>query len=389
LGPEKYGLLSYANTLSWLFMLVASLGLDSIVVRELVRSSDKQGAILGTSFILKLIAVLIMLFVVSFVGFLSEDSHVFLMVVIISSGFIFQPLLVIDLFYQSNVKSGVVVFVKSFQILSSAIIKLLLVCGTADLIWFAVVVVFDFMVLGLGILCVYLFQGGGFRGWAWDKTVAINLIRSGFPLLLSGVVVSIYMKIDQLMIGEMLGLASVGVYAVAVQLSEAWAFIPVVISISLRPVIVAAKESGSIKYSEIMSKLYGYMIWIALCISFVVTFFASEIIDILFGSEYKAAAAVLSVHVWSAVFLFLGVVSGNYLLAEKLHWRSFFRTLSGAIINIILNLILIPRFGLVGAAWSTVVAYFFAGYMYDLFDSKTRQVFFDKTVSAYKVIKWT
>jgi O-antigen/teichoic acid export membrane protein len=204
-------------------------------------------------------------------------------------------------------------------------------------------------------------------------------LRDSWPLIFGSIAASIYMRIDQVMIKEMLDAEAVGQYAAAVRLSEAWYFIPVVISASLFPAIINAKKVSEKLYYERLQKLYDLMVWTALAIAIPMTFMSDWIVELLYGEKYYQAGSVLMIHIWAGVFVFLGVASGKWLLNENLQKIAFYRTFYGMLINISLNYLLIPKFGIIGAAISTTISYMFAGYLLDISNKKTKQMFFMKT----------
>ena len=166
------------------------------------------------------------------------------------------------------------------------------------------------------------------------------------------------MRIDQVMIKEIMDTGAVGNYAVAVRLSEVWYFIPMAITSSLFPAIIDAKKISEKLYYERLQKLYALMTWLAIGIALPITFLADDIIRLLFGMQYQDAAGVLVIYVWAGVFVFLGVASSQYLIVENYTRISFFRTAIGAIVNVGLNIILIPKYGINGAAMATLISYF-------------------------------
>jgi O-antigen/teichoic acid export membrane protein len=174
--------------------------------------------------------------------------------------------------------------------------------------------------------------------------------------MISGIMVSLYMKIDQLMLQNISGVKESGAYATVVTLSEAWNFIPLVIVTSLFPAILNAKRDDPARYEKRIQHLYDLMVYLSLPTAIVITF-AAPVIYKLYKPEYAYAAPALSVHVWSGIFVFLGAASGQHLIAENYNKLSFVRTGFGAIVNIGLNLILIPKMGMMGTAIATLAAY--------------------------------
>lgn len=390
LGPEEFGLFSYAQSFVGLFMAIATLGLDGIVVRELVKDQSKRDALLGTVFILKLIGAFIVLLLLFFtVNIISTDAQTKLLIIVIASATIFQSMNVVDFYFQSKVLSRYVAFTNTFTLLISSAVKVWLILNGASLSAFAWVVLFDSVILSLGYIYFYLKIGNRIKQWSFDKALAQSLLKDSWPLILSGIVISIYMKIDQVMIKEMLGAVAVGQYAAAVKISEAWYFVPMVIASSLFPAIIEAKKQSEALYYERLQKLYDLMVWMAVAIALPMTFLSDWVVDLLYGEQYSQAGSVLMVHIWAGVFVFLGVASGKWLLTENLQIFSTINTTIGAFTNISLNYILISNVGIEGAAWATLISYLIAAYLSLFIWKKTRVNFLNltKSLSFMRVLK--
>ena len=381
LGPEQFGLFSYAQAFVGLFAAIAGLGLDGIIVRELVKNPSKQAVLLGTAFYLKLIgALLVLLALAGTVTLSHQDSLTTWLIFIIASSTVFQSFNVVDFFFQAKVLSKYVVYVNIISLLISSFVKIGLILTSASLIAFAWVVLFDSVILMLGF--VYYFQRHAklnIKRLNFSKATAINLLKDSWPLILSGLVISIYMKVDQIMIKEMLDAEAVGQYVAAVRLSEAWYFIPMVIASSLFPAIINAKKVSKEFYYAQLQKLYDLMVWIAIAIALPMTFLSDWVIDLLYGVQYDQSGAILMIHIWAAVFVFLGVASSRWFIVENLQKYSLYRTLAGALINVMLNYILIPIYGIYGAAYATLASQVVASYLFNITNKKLRYTFLLQT----------
>lgn len=381
LGPEQYGILSYAAAFVGLFIAIAKLGLDSIVVRELVNNENGAYDILGTAFWLRFFGALVLLFMLFIaIHFTSNDPNTNKIIFILAGATIFQSFNVVDLFFQSRVMSKYAVFANVIALFISSLIKIALILIEAPLIAFAWAALFDSFILGCGYIYFFLkYSNLHIKKFSFKKSTAFNLLRDSWPLILSGLVAALYMKIDQVMIKEILGSEAVGQYAAAVRLSEAWYFMPMAISASLFPAIINAKKVSEKLYYERLQKLYNFMVWIAAAIALPMTFMSDWIVKLLYGEQYYEAGGVLMIHIWAGIFVFLGVASGRWFVSENLQKYTFYRTVSGAIINIILNLSLIPKYGIQGAAVATLISQGMAAYIFDFFNLKTKHVFYMKT----------
>lgn len=374
LGPEQFGLLSYAQSFVFLFTAIATLGLDSIVVRELVRDNSQQQVLLGTSFALKLIGSLCILPLLWLgVQFTSNDSYTNLLIFIIASGTIFQSFNVIDFYYQSRVMSKYVAFANTLTLAVSSIIKIALILNQASLVAFALVGVFDTIILALGFIYFYIHKTQhSIRHWQFDRVVAKRLLKDSWPLIISSVMISLYMKVDQIMIKEMLDNNAVGQYAAAVRISEAWYFLPLAICSSLFPAIINAKKVSEELYHQRLKRLYSLMIWLGIAVSIPIMLLSDWLINLLYGSAYIGAGSILMIHIWAGVFVSIGIASSGWIINQNLQVYSTWNTIFGALLNIVLNYFLISAIGITGAALSTLVAYFISAYLALFFWKKTR-----------------
>jgi O-antigen/teichoic acid export membrane protein len=381
LGPEQFGLFSYAQSFVGLFTAIATLGLDGVVVRELVKDEGRKYELLGTAFWLKVLGAFSVLLIVSVaVTFTSNDTDTNMLVAIITSATIFQSFNIIDFYFQSKVMSKFVVYANFISLFVSSIIKVILILNEAPLVAFAWVIFFDGLILACGLIYFYSKknQEVNITKFKFRINVAFLLLKDSWPLILSAIVVSIYMRIDQVMIKEMIDTESVGQYAAAVRISEIWYFLPMAISTSLLPALINAKKRSEKLYYARLQKLFDLMVWMAIAIAVPMAFLSDRVAILLYGEQYNQTGGVLMIHIWAGVFVFLGVASGKWILVENLPLLSFWRTFYGMIINIILNSILIPAYGIQGSAIATLISYFVAGFMIDLLNKKTRHLFYMK-----------
>jgi O-antigen/teichoic acid export membrane protein len=376
LGPTQYGLFGYAIAFAALFSSIAKLGLDNIVVRDLVYEPLKRNTLMGTAFYLKLFGAIAMLGVIAVaIQFTTNDAVTNLYIFIIAAGAIFQSVEVVDFYFQSRVLSNIISICKLAQLLISSVIKIYLIVISAGLFWFVLVSLIDQIMLSIALFVAYKRQklGGFFNHFNW--IVARKMLRDSWPLILSGLVIVIYMRIDQVMIKEMLGEKEVGVYTAAVRLSEIWYFIPTLITSSMFPSIINAKKDSNEQYSSRLQKIFTFLVWVSIFIAFLVTLLGNWLVIFLYGVEYQEASQALMIHTWGGVFVALGVASASWYVAENLQRYAFYRTASGAVLNIFLNLVLIPKYGISGAAIATVIAQFMAALFFELLTSKTRVIF--------------
>ncbi|MDR6785776.1 O-antigen/teichoic acid export membrane protein [Pedobacter africanus] len=358
LGAFNYGILNGAIVYVALFAAVASLGLDQFTVKELHAYPKERDRILGTAFAMKVMAGLLCIPVIYIAWQLHDlEKTPYIYVLILSFTGLFQSFNIIDSYFQSEVQSKYIMQVQIAATLLAAIIKLVLIFGNCALIWFVYASIFDFLTLAIGYLIVYNRKGRSIGQWKFDRILAKRLMSFSWPLIISGLMVSLYMYIDQLMLHEMVGPDAQGLYTTAVTFSSAWYFVPTIIVSSLFPAILNARRDDPARYQKRLQNLYDIMVWFSMLFALGVTI-AAPVIYGLFNKEYAGAAPILAIHVWSGIFVFLGTANTQYMIAENFNKFTFVRTTIGAILNVLLNLWLIPHMGGLGAAIATLISYF-------------------------------
>lgn len=378
LGVEQFGTFNYAAAFVALFSTCASLGLPSLIIREIANEPEKKEQILGTTFWLQLLGgIATLLLAITTISILRHDDPVTIgLVSILASVSIFQAFDTIDLWFQSQVNSKYTVLAKNAAFVVVTLFKVLLISIHAPLLSFAWATLAEAAIGSVGLIYCYKLQGYFISMWKWDFHVAKKLLRESYPLIFSSMAIMIYMKIDQIMLGEMIGSQSVGIYSSATRISEIWYFIPTAIASSISPAIFSAKKEGDeILYYRRIQQLLRLLSTIAIIIAVPMSFLSGDIVTILFGSEYSAAGPILAIHIWAAVFVFMGVGTSSWFVAEGLTYLTFRRTLIGAVMNIMLNFVLIPMYGGIGAAIATVISQAFASFISNAFNLKSRKIF--------------
>ncbi|MDO8863479.1 flippase [Haliea sp. E1-2-M8] len=383
LGPEQFGLLNFALAFTGLFGAIAALGLQGIVVRDIVRDPQSARLTLGTAALLQLVggvvAYLLILWVIALLR--PDDALARSIVAILGSIMFFKASEVAVYWYESQVQSKYVVWVQNSIFLVFAAIKVLLILQDAPLTAFVWAMLGELVVTSMGLLVLMSVRGVPLIQLGVSLSRGKTLLRDSWPLIMSSMAVVIYMKIDQIMLGQMLGDEAVGVYSAAVRISEVWYFIPMVIVASVFPAILEAKKHSEAQYYARLQKLYDLMVLVSVSVALPMSFLATPVVTLLFGDAYAPAGSVLAIHIWASVFVFLGVASSKWFLAENRQVLNMQRTVLGAIINVGLNSWLIPLHGPGGAAITTVVSYAMAAYLSDCLQAETKETFMMKSSS--------
>jgi O-antigen/teichoic acid export membrane protein len=377
LGPDAYGLFSFAGSVVALFSIFATLGLDGVVVRELVRDPSRKTEILGSAFMLKLVGAGFSLVaaVTAILILRPAEPLVHWLVLIIAAGTLFQSFDVIDFWFQARVESRFTVYVRGSAFLLISAVKVILILVKAPLIAFACAGALELLLGALGLLLAYRLTGQHMLAWKAHIQRIRQTMKVSWPLALSAVAVMIYMKIDQVMLMQMLGKHAVGVYSAAVRISEVWYFIPVAIVASVTPALIEAKKASPALYQYRLANLFRLMSAISLGIAIPMTFASGTVARLLYGRQYDGVGPILAIHIWAALFVFLGVAQNPWNINEELTSLALLRMVIGAAVNIILNVVLIPLYGPAGAAIATTVSYALSAVVLNAFNRKTREIF--------------
>ena len=364
LGPEQFGLFSYAGAFVALFSAVATLGLDGIVVRNIVREPKCKNEILGTTFILKSFGgVIAFIMTMTAILILRPADHLTMWLVGITAvGTIFQAFDTIDLCFQAQVQCRYTVYAKNVAFILVSVAKVFLILFKAPLLAFAWAGTAEIVIGAGGLVLAYRASGGLITNWKKSRELGLRLLHDSWPLIFSSIVITIYMKIDQVMLGEMVGSSEVGVYSVAVRLAEVWYFIPMAVVSSTFPRVVAARQESDELFYGRLQKLYNLMALMAYVVAVPVTFLAGPIVEVLFGAAYSKAGPMLALLIWAGMFTNLGVARSSFLTTMNWTKIHFVTVLLGCLINVALNIILIPSYGGMGAVIASCVAYWFAAH---------------------------
>ncbi len=378
LGPEQNGILSYAVAFVGLFSPLAVLGMDAIVIRDIVRNPSDKDEILGSSFALRLAGAFLALFFASTAIFFvrSDDTFTRLMVFILCTGMIFQSFDVIDYWFQSQIQSKYTVYAKNIAFFTASFIKIGAIISQASILTFVIIMSVEMMISAVGLMLMYRSRGNVLWNWRFAIGRSKSLLMNSWPIVISDLAVFMQTKIDQIMIGDMLGNSDVGLYAAAQKVSEPLGFIPMIIMSSVFPVIINTKTWSQETYMNRMVNLYRIMFILSILICLPISLFSSQIVAILYGNDYAVAGTILSVSIWSRFYAFYGVARSIYISSENLFRHTLICSIAGIIVSISFNKLLIPEFGVYGAIISTHAGFIVTIFIIDGISSKTRVNFY-------------
>ncbi|MDG1164051.1 MAG: flippase [Porticoccaceae bacterium] len=361
--PETFGRLSYLLALVSLLVPLMSLGLNSLVSRELLRRPVDGDTIMGSALALRCIASLIVVTIIlvftrSFTFLPERDLFMFL-----SLCSLFSALFVVDFWLQAYVANRYGVILRQITLLMFGGARLVAVELDAGLSAFVYIAGLEIACLGLFYVCTYQRLSGGIKRLRASWTESSRLWKDSRWLMISGVAAVIYLKVDQVMLGMMIGNEAVGIYAVAARLSEVWYFLPSAVAISFFPQLIKKKEKDSAEYWLDLQKINDALCCSGVAVAIIVSLNAYWGLQLLFGIAYSEAVPILVVHVWAGVFVFMRALLSKWLIAEDLIKLSMLSQTLGAIANLCFNYYLIPLYGPLGAAYATIISCVIAGYI--------------------------
>jgi PST family polysaccharide transporter len=358
LGPENFGKLNYGMAMFALIAVFATLGLDQVVQRDLVKAPADRDRFLGTCAILKTFAGVLgylLLFVV--VQLTVADAASRITCLIVGLALLVNGTFTFDNWFQSQTQAKYIVLAQNNAFIIATIARITFLYVGAGLLVFAGCVSGELILAAILSLVLFRIVAGRVGDWEFDSRLAARWLAESWPLLLSGVAIIVYTRIDQIMLAHLANDRALGIYSAAVRVSEVSYFIPGILAASFFPSIIRTRQLNADAYNIRRQHYFDLSVLLAVAIALPTTLLAGRIVNILYGNKYTEAVPILCALIWATVFVFIGGARQQYLIAEGHMKFSFGATLSAAILNVALNFILIPRYEGFGAAIATLISY--------------------------------
>lgn len=357
LGKEQFGIISYALSVISIFTVFSTLGLDGIVVRELITEKKKKYDIIGTTFWLRFIGSFLVVIASTYYSFMRDPSDRTWIVFLVSIAVVFQSFSVIDFYFQSEVKGKYNAITQIITLIISAIVKLVLIYLEAPLSWFASMVMLEAILTAINQLVFYKQNQQEVRQWKFSLSEAKRLLSHSWPIIISAFMQMIYQQADKILIARYLqDMGMVGQYSAATRISEASFFIPVALSAALFPGIINNRENKPLQLKR-LTQIYSLMIWSALIISIGGYLLGDWVIGFLYKDGFPLAPEIFKIHIWITIPVFFGTAWGSWLLAlNKQKLITIYQVLV-LIFILALEMYMIPKYGIKGAAYSVVFSY--------------------------------
>lgn len=359
IGPEAFGIWNFSIALTAIAGGLAVLGLDRIVVKELMSLPEKQDSIISTALTMRIAAGMLSFLVCTvIVGITKQRTPLYLLCIIITGmNIVLQSFDVFDYYYQAQNEVQQVIIPKVSVFIIFCAVKLIFISLDGSLATFVWLSFAELLITYLVILTFYLRKHtiNFFASISIEE--ARRLIRYSWPLMFTGFLVVLYMKSDQLMLDTFGNPVQLGEYVAATRISELWYTIPTVFATALLPGLIKKKQTDLSKYYHTIEKWLRLSFYVSMLIALMMSFMAGKLTGILYGAQYPHSGFILTIHIWANIPVFLCVVIMQYQIVEGAYKANLYATVAGIIMNTGINVLLIPSMGGVGAAIATVASY--------------------------------
>lgn len=398
LGASEFGIFSFAYAIYAVCNIVSNLGLDLLVIKELTLEPELENLTLGTAFFLKVGASVITTLAAVVVAYLLKPHDLLIVKIttLLSVASIFQGFEVAGFFFQAKLKSRLTIIPTSVVFLLACGARVAAILSHSSLLILSWIAALEIALTQLCLVLRFAAYRKKLFSWRFDRERAISLLRGGWPLMTSSFLIVLYSRCDQIILGMYCNSAAVGSYSAAVRLVEVWYSLPLIVCGSVMPQLLKLKEKSWPEYSARLQELYNLMAIASLVVAILAMLFGKLTISIVFGNQYASAYPVLCIYIWSGLFVFVGIVGSQQMAYDGLAMIQLKRSFIGAVVNIILNLIIVPVYGAIGSAVATLIVQGIVSYGIDITNEQTRAMFRHKTQACSflwlfnrRVLRWS
>lgn len=370
MGSELFGHYNYILSIWFLMIPFATLGMDNNLTKEFVRSKNK--VVFTNAIVIKLLLSVI-IFIIPFFIYLVNSDDVFLYVAAVNVSYIFKSSDVIRYYWESKLENKLNAIIESITFFVANALKLYVVLYIPDVFYLIVIVLLEAVIYAMLVFFTYkmnkldLFDLGSF-----DFKYVSKLIKQSLPLMLSTLSVVIYMKSDQLMLAYLSDYQQVAIMSLAVKFSQSWYFIPTSI-ITVLFTGIAIKYNNGISMTRELTNIYSMLNLVSLFAILLMFIFVKYFSSFMVNSEYNGVQNVLLVHMFGGFFVCINTLRSRVFSLKENQKYVLYLTMLGAFLNVILNLIFIPKFSAIGAAYSTLISQACVCFIFPLFFKKIRR----------------
>jgi O-antigen/teichoic acid export membrane protein len=374
-GPVLFGDFNYALAFVSLFTALATLGLETLTIKSIVDKKYDEGTIVFTSFILRLGSGIFITIITSIlIRVIEVDNQlIHILVFIMSFTITIKSFEVIEYWIQAYHRAKLSSAIRIIAYTFTSLLKISLVFMNGTIVHYSVIYFVEVLLVGIALALTYFKIREDKSPLQFNFTYAKNILSQSWYLVLSGLMITLYMRIDQVMLGVMSDENSeVGIYSAAVKIAEMWYFVPLAIITSYKPIIMNFKNNNLISYKNSINSLYRIVALMGLGFGIFIFFSSDLIVSILYGKDFSEASHILSISIWAGTFAVLGNARSIWLICEDLQRYTVVFMGVGSICNILLNAILIPKYSGTGAAVATLISQILVVIIVPLFFKKTR-----------------
>ena len=359
LGPSNYGVITYVSSVVAFALPIMQLGLNQTLVKEFVQSPEREGKILGTSLVINILSGIVsMIGSVAFVFLVNAgERETILVCILYSFTLLFQATEMTQYWFQYQLLSKYPSIATLCAYVVVSLYKIFLLVTQKSVVWFALSNVLDYFLISVILMVIY-FKVGNQR-LSFDWRLGREMLSRSKYYIIPSLMVMIFQHTDRIMIKLMMGEAETGFYSAAITCIGISGFVFSAVIDSMRPVILEEKGKDQARYENRVAQLYAIITFISLAQSIGMTVLAKPLVNLLYGAEYAPTAGILCVAVWYVTFSYYGSVRNVWILAEGKQRYLFGINVIGAVANVLLNLLLIPRWGGIGAAIASLITQFF------------------------------
>ncbi|MDA7448579.1 flippase [Planktomarina temperata] len=376
-GPTVFGELIYVMSITTVVAFASNFGMKNILLKDIVNKEKSQSTIISSSMALKVVFALAIIFPTYIFIFITYDhsagTKVTLLSILIIS-VLLNPTDLFTLLYQVDMKNYIVSIAKMLTLISFSIVKVALIMNKGSVVSLAIIIVFEHAVMFFTIIILNKIYYPNIHYFSVDYEYCKSLLSKSFPLLISSLSIVIYTKIDIFMLELLMEPKYVGIYGAGIRVSESAALLLPLFVSTVFPVVLKLYSSDIQQFGIILQKVLNFAVAFSFFISTIIFIASDEIIDFLYGPDYHEASLILGIHVISIVFINMGVVTSVWLIANGLQKIAMQRSLVALCANIALNFIMIPFFGMAGAAFATLLTHFFANFIWDFVNTNFRSL---------------
>lgn len=371
LGPTEYGKIGFMYSYVALFIPICALGMNDIIVKELTDNKEKSGEIVGTILSLRILTSLCCVAIIYFVfKNIVLDKKTMMVLILQSFALVFQSFECLMYFFQANYLSKNTGVTLLISYILTALFRLFGIMLKKDLLWFAFAVSLDYIVIAIIFMILYKKEKGTF---SFNIETAKKLLSKSYNYIFAGIMIVIYGKADSILLGNMVDETTVGYYSAATMICNAWPFILTAIIDSANPMIVELFNTNKSEYKKRIKQLYAAVFYIGVLAAIGITALSKPIIMIMYGSAYMPSIIPLRIVCWSTIFAYLGVARATWMQCENKLGHEKELSLMGAIFDVVLNVILIKRYGIAGAAIALFLTQFFTNFVFVYLIKDTRE----------------